>query len=212
MSLRRRGQASVIDAPLTSLADSTSAEIANVLSHNVEIIVQGFSALQQLLITGVAAAVRLSFALWVSPPLMLAASLLAALGLQASRAYGREQSLVSRQYVADMTLLAQRGFPAAPAPCPFVQEGGCGESQLRRYFFPAAPRLPASAGAGGLRVVPANTQSHIASSPLARSSTRLSGRLFGVTSKSGARGPRGLSERAMHPATTMKRAAAIICC
>jgi ATP-binding cassette subfamily C protein len=47
MNLRSRVHARLIDAPLTSLADSTSAEIANVLTHNVEVIVQGFSALQQ---------------------------------------------------------------------------------------------------------------------------------------------------------------------
>jgi ATP-binding cassette subfamily C protein len=105
MSLRRRVHARLIDARLTSLADSTSAEIANVLTYNVEIIVQGFSALQQLLVAGVTAGVSLGFAFWVSPPLMLAAPLLAGLGLLASRAYGREQSRVSRQYVADMTRL-----------------------------------------------------------------------------------------------------------
>ncbi len=105
MSLRRRVHARLVDAPLKSLADSTSAEIANVLIHNVELIVQGFSALQQLLIAGVTAAISLGFAFWVSPPLLLAAPLLAGLGLLASRAYGREQSLVSRQYVADMTRL-----------------------------------------------------------------------------------------------------------
>ena len=105
MSLRRRVHARLIDAPLTSLADSTSAEIANVLTHNVELIVQGFSALQQLLVAGVTAAVSLGFAFRVSPPLVLAAPLLAGFGLLASRAYGREQSLVSREYVADMTRL-----------------------------------------------------------------------------------------------------------
>ena len=105
MNLRRRVHARLIDAPLTSLADSTSAEIANVLTHNVEVIVQGFSALQQLLIAGVSAAVSLGFAFWVSPPLMLAAPLLAVLGLIASRAFGREQALVCREYVKDMTRL-----------------------------------------------------------------------------------------------------------
>ncbi|GGY23021.1 ABC transporter ATP-binding protein [Rhodanobacter panaciterrae] len=105
MSLRRRVHARLVDAPLKSLANSTSAEIANVLIRSVELIVQGFSALQQLLIAGVTAAVSLGFAFWVSPPLMLAAPLLAGLGLLASRAYGREQSLVSRQYVEDMTRL-----------------------------------------------------------------------------------------------------------
>jgi ABC-type multidrug transport system fused ATPase/permease subunit len=105
MNLRRRVHARLIDAPLTSLADSTSAEIANVLTHNVEVIVQGFSALQQLLIAGVSAAVSLGFAFWVSPPLMLAAPLLAVFGLIASRAFGREQALVCREYVRDMTRL-----------------------------------------------------------------------------------------------------------
>ena len=105
MSLRRRVHARLIDARLTSLADSTSAEIANVLTHNVELIVQGFSALQQLLVAGVTAAVSLGFAFWLSPPLILVAPVLAGLGLLTSRAYGREQSLVSRQYVVDMTRL-----------------------------------------------------------------------------------------------------------
>ena len=105
MHLRRAVHARLIEAPLGSLADATSAEIANVLTHNVELIVQGFSALQQLLIAGVSAAVSLGFAFWVSPPLMLAAPVLMGLGLLASRAYGREQSLVARQYVVDMTRL-----------------------------------------------------------------------------------------------------------
>jgi ABC-type multidrug transport system fused ATPase/permease subunit len=105
MGLRQRVHARLIEAPLTSLADVTSAEIANVLTHNVELIVQGFSALQQLLVAGVTAAVSLAFAFWVSPPLMLATPLLAALGLLAARACGREQSRVSRQYVVDMTRL-----------------------------------------------------------------------------------------------------------
>ncbi len=105
MHLRRAVHARLIKAPLSSLADATSAEIANVLTHNVELIVQGFGALQQLLIAGVSAAVSLGFAFWVSPPLMLAAPVLMGLGLLASRAYGREQSLVARQYVVDMTRL-----------------------------------------------------------------------------------------------------------
>ncbi|MEP6906398.1 MAG: ABC transporter ATP-binding protein [Pseudoxanthomonas sp.] len=105
MHLRRMVHARLIDAPLTSLADSTSAEIANVLTYNVEIIVQGFTALQQLLIAGVTSAVSLGFAFWVSPPLMLVTPLLVVFGLMASRVFGREQSLVSRQYVADMTRL-----------------------------------------------------------------------------------------------------------
>ncbi len=104
-TLRRRVHARLIDAPLVSLADSTSAEIANVLTHNVEIIVQGFSALQQLLIAGVTSAVSLVFAFYLSPALVLAVPVLVGLGLLASRSFGREQSLVSRQYVADMTRL-----------------------------------------------------------------------------------------------------------
>ena len=105
VNLRRRVHARLIDAPLASLADATSAEIANVLTHNVEILVQGFSALQQLLVAGITAAVSLGFAFWVSPPLLLAVPVLAGLGLAASRACGREQALVARRYVADMTQL-----------------------------------------------------------------------------------------------------------
>ena len=105
VNLRRRVHARLIDAPLASLADATSAEIANVLTHNVEILVQGFSALQQLLVVGITAAVSLGFAFWVSPPLLLAAPVLVGLGLAVSRACGREQALVARRYVADMTQL-----------------------------------------------------------------------------------------------------------
>jgi ATP-binding cassette subfamily C protein len=105
MNLRSRVHARLIDAPLASLADSTSAEIANVLTYNVEIIVQGFTALQQLLVVGVTSAISLGFAFWISPPLMLATPFLMAFGWIASRVYGREQSMVSRQYVADMTRL-----------------------------------------------------------------------------------------------------------
>src|ERR1700750_2557632 len=105
VTLRRRVQARLIDAPLPALADRTSAEIANVLTYNTEIVAQGFSALQQLLVAGVPAWVSLAFAFWVSPPLMLAAPLLGAVGLLASRAFGKEQSEVSRAYIADLTSL-----------------------------------------------------------------------------------------------------------
>jgi ABC-type multidrug transport system fused ATPase/permease subunit len=105
MGLRCKVHAQLIEAPLASLADVTSAEIANVLTYNVEIIVQGFGALQQLLLAGVTSFVSLGFAFWVSPPLMLAAPALACVGLMTSRAFGREQAIVSRQYVADMTRL-----------------------------------------------------------------------------------------------------------
>ena len=105
INLRRAVHARLIEAPLASLADLTSAEIANVLTHNVELIVQGFSTLQQLLVTGVTSAVSLGFALWLSPQLVLAAPLLVVFGLIASRISTREQMQVSRQYVADMTRL-----------------------------------------------------------------------------------------------------------
>jgi ATP-binding cassette, subfamily C, bacterial len=105
MNLRRAVHARLMDASLASLADATSAEIANVLTYNVEIITQGFNALLQLLVAGVTAAVSLAFAFWVSPPLMLMAPVLAVLALLASRVSSREQAQVSRQYVADMTRL-----------------------------------------------------------------------------------------------------------
>ncbi|MEO8999277.1 MAG: ABC transporter ATP-binding protein [Rhodanobacter sp.] len=105
MTRRRLVHARLVDAPLDALADSTSAEIANVLTYNVEIITQGFSAMQQLLVAGVTSAVSLGAAFWVCPPLMLATPLFAVFGLIASRAFGHEQSRVGRQYVADMTRL-----------------------------------------------------------------------------------------------------------
>lgn len=105
IALRRAVHARLIDAPLVSLADLTSAEIANVLTHNVELVIQGFSALQQLLVTCVTSAVSLAFALWLSPQLVLAAPLLVIFALIASRISTREQVQVSRQYVADMTRL-----------------------------------------------------------------------------------------------------------
>lgn len=105
INLRGMVHARLIDAPLASLSDTTSAEIANVLTHNVEIIVQGYSASLQLVIAAVTSMVSIGFAFWVSPPLMLATPLIAVLGIVIARAYGREQSEVSRQYVADLTRL-----------------------------------------------------------------------------------------------------------
>lgn len=105
VKLRRVVHARLIDAPLASLADATSAEIANVLTYNIEIVVQGFNALLQLLVAAVTSAVSLGFAFWISPRLLLAVPLLAAFGLLASSLSGREQSRVSRRYVADMTRL-----------------------------------------------------------------------------------------------------------
>jgi ATP-binding cassette subfamily C protein len=105
MNLRRMVHARLIDAPLGELADTGSAEIANVLTYNVEILVQGFGALLQLAVIGVTTAVSLAFVFWVSPGLMLVSPVLVILALLAARAWGREQSAVSRQYVADMTRL-----------------------------------------------------------------------------------------------------------
>jgi ATP-binding cassette subfamily C protein len=105
MCLRRMVHARLIDAPLGSLADATSAEIASILTHNVEIMVQGFSAVLQLLVAGVTVGISLAFACWVSPPLVLMMPVLGAFGLLASRMYGREQAQVSRHYVADLTRL-----------------------------------------------------------------------------------------------------------
>lgn len=105
MHLRRAVHARLIDAALPSLADASSAEIANVLTYNVEIVTQGFSALLQLLVAGITAAVSLGLAFWVSPPLALAAPLLAVLALATSRISTRKQAQVSRQYIADLTRL-----------------------------------------------------------------------------------------------------------
>jgi ATP-binding cassette subfamily C protein len=105
MRLRRQVHGRLIAADIGPLAGASSAEIANVLTYNVEIVVQGFSALQQLLVAGITASVSLSLAFWVSPPLLLVAPPLAILALLASRFYGREQVEVGRRYVADMTRL-----------------------------------------------------------------------------------------------------------
>lgn len=105
MHLRRAVHGRLIDASLPSLADATSAEIANVLTYNVEIITQGFNALLQLLVAGMTALVSLALAFWVSPPLALAAPLLAVLALATSRISSRKQAAVSRQYIADLTRL-----------------------------------------------------------------------------------------------------------
>lgn len=105
MTLRSRVHASLIHAPLSGLADSTSAEIANVLTHNVEILAQGFNALLQLSVAALTSLVTLGFALCVSPALLFAVPVLLGLGLIASRAYGQELAQVSRQYVTDITQL-----------------------------------------------------------------------------------------------------------
>ena len=113
MRLRRAVHARLLHARLEPLADATSAEIANVLTYNVEIVVHGFSASLQLLVAGVTTLVTLAVALWVSPPLAFALPLFAAFAWMAARMFGREQSRIGRHYVADMTRLFWRGedFP-----------------------------------------------------------------------------------------------------
>jgi ATP-binding cassette subfamily C protein len=105
MRLRQTVHSRLIDARLSSLSDASSAEVANVLTYNIEIVTQGFTALLQLLVAGMTAAVTLGMALWLSPPLLLAVPLVVAFALIASRISSREQVLVSRQYVADLTHL-----------------------------------------------------------------------------------------------------------
>jgi ABC-type multidrug transport system fused ATPase/permease subunit len=105
MSLRRIAHAHLIDTQISLLADSTSPEIANVLTYNIEIIIQGFNALLQLLIIGITTIISLGMAFWVVPRLMLATPLCLFFGWLAARAYSREQSRVSHRYVADMTRL-----------------------------------------------------------------------------------------------------------
>ena len=104
-SLRSTVHARLIDADIAALGASDSAEIANVLTSNVEIIAQGIGAMRQLLVAGVTIAVNLAFAFWVSPVLTLTLPALAGLGMIASRYQGREQSRVSRQYIEDTTRL-----------------------------------------------------------------------------------------------------------
>src|SRR6185312_14625219 len=103
--LRGRVHARLIDADVVALNGSTSAEIANVLTANVELVTQGVGAMLQLLVAGVTTAVNLAFAFWVSPVLTLILPVLAALGFVTLRWHGREQSRVSRRYVQDTTRL-----------------------------------------------------------------------------------------------------------
>ena len=105
VGLRQQVHARLLDAPLSRLTDATSAEIVNVLTHNGEILVQGFSAMLQLQVMSVTSAISLGLAFYLSPVLMLGMPFLIAFGVFASRLFGREQSHVSRQYVADFTEL-----------------------------------------------------------------------------------------------------------
>lgn len=105
MTLRQTVHARLIDARLSSLSDASSAEVANVLTYNIEIVTQGFTALLQLLVAGMTAALTLGMALWLSPPLLLAVPFVVVFALVASRISSREQVAVSRRYVADLTQL-----------------------------------------------------------------------------------------------------------
>lgn len=102
-TLRQRVHARLMTAPMASLANSPSAEIANVLTYNIEIMVPGYGALQQLLVAALTSVVTLAFAVWISPWLVLAMPLLVLAGLLVSRSFGREQSAVSRRYIRDLT-------------------------------------------------------------------------------------------------------------
>lgn len=101
--LRTQVHARLLGAPLPALAPLRSAEIANVLTHNGETLVQAFSAMQQLAVATITSLVSLAFALWISPLLMLAMPLLLVVIVVTSRLSGREHARVSRRYVADMT-------------------------------------------------------------------------------------------------------------
>lgn len=105
MELRRRAHAGLIEAPLPALANTSSAEIANVLTYNVEIVTQGYNAVLQLLVAGITSVVSLVLAFLVSPTLMLAMPFVLGFGVLALRVCGHEQAQVSRRYVADMTRL-----------------------------------------------------------------------------------------------------------
>ncbi|XHH27981.1 ABC transporter ATP-binding protein [Xanthomonas euroxanthea] len=106
IGLRQRVHAALIDAPLPALSGASSAEIANVLTYNIEIATQGFGAALQLLVAGMTALVSLCIAVMIAPALLMAAPLLlglAWLGLRISSS--DKQARISRDYVADMTQL-----------------------------------------------------------------------------------------------------------
>jgi ATP-binding cassette subfamily C protein len=105
MRLRGSVHARLVDADVVALNGLSSAEIANVLTANVELVTQGVGATLQLLVAGVTTAINLAVAFWVSPVLALMLPALAALGLVALRWHGREQSRISREYVEDTTRL-----------------------------------------------------------------------------------------------------------
>ncbi|MEA9922033.1 ABC transporter ATP-binding protein [Xanthomonas campestris] len=106
IGLRQRVHTSLLEAPLPALADASSAEIANVLTYNIEIATQGFSAVLQLLVAGITAVVSVCLALLIVPGLAAAAPVLLVLAWCGLRASGSaQQARISRDYVADMTRL-----------------------------------------------------------------------------------------------------------
>ncbi|CAD0350218.1 Vitamin B12 import ATP-binding protein BtuD [Xanthomonas hortorum pv. vitians] len=106
IGLRRRVHAALIDAPLPALSGASSAEIANVLTYNIEIATQGFGAVLQLLVAGMTALVSICIAVLIAPTLVLAMPLLLALAWLGLRISSSDrQARISRDYVADMTQL-----------------------------------------------------------------------------------------------------------
>lgn len=106
IGLRQRVHAALIDAPLPALSGASSAEIANVLTYNIEIATQGFSATLQLLVAGMTALVSICIAVMIAPALLMATPLLLALAWLGLRISSSDtQARISRDYVADMTQL-----------------------------------------------------------------------------------------------------------
>lgn len=106
IGLRGRVHAALIDAPLPALSGASSAEIANVLTYNIEIATQGFGAVLQLLVAAITALVSVCIAVLIAPALLIATPLLvvlAWLGLHSSSSDA--QARISRAYVTDMTQL-----------------------------------------------------------------------------------------------------------
>lgn len=128
IGLRQRVHASLLEAPLPALADASSAEIANVLTYNIEIATQGFSAVLQLLVAGITAVVSVCLALLIVPGLAAAAPVLLVLAWCGLRASGSaQQARISRDYVADMTRLfwLSEDFPRRLRRGALVPARGC---------------------------------------------------------------------------------------
>ncbi|PPV08403.1 ABC transporter ATP-binding protein [Xanthomonas bromi] len=106
IGLRGRVHAALIEAPLPALSGASSAEIANVLTYNIEIATQGFSAVLQLLVAAITALVSVGIAVLIAPALLIATPLLAVLAWLSLRISSSDaQARISRAYVADMTQL-----------------------------------------------------------------------------------------------------------